>query len=860
MSKFEGKAAVRLFIGRATAANCNNIELLERLEEETKRECPPNSTNTNTENWLPELLPTMKKIQRALQPDDDVRSLLCCRCQLCGNKDEESRRQFYETIRKGDIFGNGNIKGLAGLTFCGCLFALKAFCDPRSGRLLSTLVREALLEKPLPPSLHRQLRSSQPEICHHCGPQNINASVYNPSENGFSQCGNCLEHAFRNAVGLWGKIVNIPVLETSTECMDRTTENVPMILQKLISPTERGETLNLWFYTSKIEPDCAEIPGHKNEDLVFRKVYNYRPEENNYIQRAIKEADIAIALARRDHGSIAHVLLAFQWRDSSRHYIELVFPNHLSDLGKLFSGSYTPPEPQSTQHHAGFDHPLWKAAIDVVDALAVMHDAINKEEIPCKGHFDIKPANILIKKYGQNEVIFLLTDFGQAAAHQPGTQDHKPPEISGQSNGNAEVLTQAYDIWSMACVLLQVCIYITKGQGEIQSFNAERFRPDSTNPEFWQREANGTSVLRPSVTAELKAIETGEVKDPRTQTIVETLRLMFSIDPRQRPTAAGCLSCLRCPRDQNTVQSGLTAWDQRLDQSGHTPWEISYTADEGLPPIRTRLWLYRHQRNRIGRANSAEKFTLKNQLVKCETKAIKDVSFVPLAFSDSSSSSHTTYACCFRNIHDGITFHFTRLSEFLEFMTLMTYQRVVPVEPDNPTSGMEIRVSSSSIQKKGRFILSDTSKFKRGRLQVWKQATQAEYNKSYPVWPDVPSDQSNKHVRQKQNLWKIALWTTNMSNQEVCVVIDIGSKAWKVKIPQNSTALCLTQLPSRAFRGAVLESLDQNEKVPGFPISPDLLSTKLCLQLEKVEIKFAELRDREKFVKILKDNDFPTNN
>lgn len=71
-----------------------------------------------------------------------------------------------------------------------------------------------------------------------------------------------------------------------------------------------------------------------------------------------------------------------------------------------------------------------------------------------------------------------------------------------------------------------------------------------------------------------------------------------------------------------------------------------------------------------------------------------------------------------------------------------------------------------------------------------------------------------------------------MSNQRVCVVIDIGTKAWRVKISQNSTVTCLTQRLNRAFRGAVLESLN------GFPILPDLLSTKLRLQLEKIEITF----------------------
>lgn len=263
MSEFEGKAAVGLFIDRVTVANCNNRKLRERLEEKTKRECPPNSTKENTENWPPELLPTVDKIKQALKPSE-VRSLLFCHCQLCGNKnDEKSKGQFNEMISKADIFERENIKGLAGLIFCGCLFALKAFCDPKSGLPLSSLVEESFLEEQLPPSLHGQLRSSQPEICHHCDSKKINASVHNAPENGFGRCGDCVEQAFRHAVGLWGKIVNIPVLVTSTECRDRTTENVPMILKELISPVDRGETLNVSFYTSKIEPGYADLAGHK---------------------------------------------------------------------------------------------------------------------------------------------------------------------------------------------------------------------------------------------------------------------------------------------------------------------------------------------------------------------------------------------------------------------------------------------------------------------------------------------------------------------------------------------------------------------------------------------------------------------
>ncbi|KAH6986381.1 hypothetical protein BKA56DRAFT_310865 [Ilyonectria sp. MPI-CAGE-AT-0026] len=451
-----------------------------------------------------------------------------------------------------------------------------------------------------------------------------------------------------------------------------------------------------------------------------------------------------------------------------------------------------------------------------------MHDAINKGEIDCNGHFDIKPANILIKEYGK-EVTLLLTDFGEAAGNRSGTQDHKPPERDAQGGRDVGDLTKSYDIWSMACVLLQVCIYITKGQNGIESFNADRFRPDSSNPEFWQREVNGRLGLRPSVTAELKAIETFLVEDTRTRTIVATLRLMFRIDPTKRPTAAACLGYLTCPRNQNLVYKGLQDWD------------IFYTVAERSPQIPTRLWLYRDQRNRVDRAVTDEEITLNNQLVNCETKAIKEVYFIPpLAFFDSGSNTQSPFTCCFQNLHDGITFRFTRLDQFLDFIRLMTYQNIMPVEHNNLASGMEIRLSRTSIQTKGRFILSDTSKFIGGMLQVWKQATEAEYNKSYPQWPPL---EQHKYIRRDESLWKTALWTKNMDNQWVCVVIDIGTKALKVEIPESSTAVCLTQLRNTAFRGAMLKALN-NEGIPGFPISPDLLSTKLHLQLKKVDITF----------------------
>ncbi|KAH6986380.1 hypothetical protein BKA56DRAFT_310856 [Ilyonectria sp. MPI-CAGE-AT-0026] len=263
MSEFEGEDAVELFTSRAKEAHCNNSKLLKRLMKETKRACLPSWTESNTKGPLYEMLPTVGKIQRAFEPEK-VRSLLYCHCRLCGiEDDDESVREFDQMVSNGNIFRPDNIKGLAGLIFCGCLFALKAFCEPRHP--LSTLVGRSFLDKPLPPSLRQELRSRQPHIFRHWGPGTLDASADDDPENALQRSGDSLERAFRDAIMLWGKVVNVPILEASTQCEDRTTQNVPIILQQRISPvsSRRNPNVSVSFYLSRIEPGCARLRGHE---------------------------------------------------------------------------------------------------------------------------------------------------------------------------------------------------------------------------------------------------------------------------------------------------------------------------------------------------------------------------------------------------------------------------------------------------------------------------------------------------------------------------------------------------------------------------------------------------------------------
>lgn len=259
MSGFEGEEAVKLFTSRAKEANCNNSTLLKRLKEKTERACLSSSTESNTEGPLYEILPTVGKIQQAFEPES-VRSLLYCHCRLCGNEDDDkSAREFKKKVSNGKIFGPDNIKGLAGLIFCGCLFALKAFCEP--SHPLSTLVGESFLDEPL----RQELQSRQPHIFSRWGPGTLDDSVDDDPENPLQRSGDSLERAFRDAIMLWGKVVNVPILEASTQCEDRTTQNVPIIPQQRIWPDspQSNPNVSVSFYLSRIEPGCARLRGHE---------------------------------------------------------------------------------------------------------------------------------------------------------------------------------------------------------------------------------------------------------------------------------------------------------------------------------------------------------------------------------------------------------------------------------------------------------------------------------------------------------------------------------------------------------------------------------------------------------------------
>ena len=98
-------------------------------------------------------------------------------------------------------------------------------------------------------------------------------------------------------------------------------------------------------------------------------------------------------------------------------------------------------------------------------------------------HFDLKPANILVESSGK----LIITDFGQATfkdmsgsskvTGRGGTPAYAPPE----ADGNDFKSNRKYDIWSLGCIFLEVCAFITHGFVGVQDFDEVKSARDPSS-------------------------------------------------------------------------------------------------------------------------------------------------------------------------------------------------------------------------------------------------------------------------------------------------------------------------------------------------------------------------------------------
>ena len=306
---------------------------------------------------------------------------------------------------------------------------------------------------------------------------------------------------------------------------------------------------------------------------MFRKQLSL--DTPDYLTRGSQERDIVRFLKDLANPNIAEVLFAFQETHPPR--LNLVFDFHPTDLQKILfpqldpKSTFEPPE-KTAERFSGspLDNWLWIGVLGVFDAVAAIHDPQNYTTsipqnasfTPVGGHFDIKPANIVIDTNGR----FLLTDFGQAFFKKvkageesnfsiyPGTLDYRPPRsYSRQKPQNArsnaihsstqgEWWSRDYDVWSLACIAVEVLTLIIHGTDAPAAFYEERKNEDPQRlGTFWSTVPSGGSlkdVLKDSVRRRLSDFQSHG--DPYLARVAEQVEKMFQFDRSKSVTVKSC--------------------------------------------------------------------------------------------------------------------------------------------------------------------------------------------------------------------------------------------------------------------------------------------------------------------------------
>ena len=259
------------------------------------------------------------------------------------------------------------------------------------------------------------------------------------------------------------------------------------------------------------------------------------------------------AISLQNHPNIIELLFVYQWR---QEYI-FVFPYVEKNLRQVLHNDWCPAAFSNSRNGNFESHWLWKQMINIADALKTIHDPpVDTSEIGSSGpvigfHFDLKPANILVNKDGSLQI----TDFGQALIKSMDAEDmtygiqrggslvYQAPETCPSRtailDGSNNRVHRRYDIWSLACIMLEVLVFILENGAEgVESFEKER-REEPVQGAFYT--GNDEKRLKQCVQKRLAryAAETLDTKANRIylSELLDLLKKMFDVDQRSRPSS-----------------------------------------------------------------------------------------------------------------------------------------------------------------------------------------------------------------------------------------------------------------------------------------------------------------------------------
>ena len=176
-------------------------------------------------------------------------------------------------------------------------------------------------------------------------------------------------------------------------------------------------------------------------------------------------------------------------------------------------------------------------------------------------HHDIKHDNILVfieddypggilrlSDFGCGKVATLLLNAtGKKVSHLTPTKGNPTFEAPEGFSGST---SRPYDIWSIACVFLELLVWVVQGFSEISQFEENRLSPVSQgrrieDDRFYYLEEGGKKHLKQAVQDKISELK-GLTKDNEVlHQLLEVLVKLFVIEPGERPTAPELVKMLR---------------------------------------------------------------------------------------------------------------------------------------------------------------------------------------------------------------------------------------------------------------------------------------------------------------------------
>ena len=195
-------------------------------------------------------------------------------------------------------------------------------------------------------------------------------------------------------------------------------------------------------------------------------------------------------------------------------------------------------------------HWLWRGIVGVLDGLQQFHGSRNGEGRAA--HFDLKPKNILIS-YDCN---LAISDCGLSRVvaeseslttqGDEGTAGYRPPE----TQMDPCMLNEKCDIWAMACIMMEVMLFLIEGKDSVKEFRKDRYTCSHVwkHDSFWEwLPGEDTFKLKQVVDSHLDRVQklSQDNTDYALENLITLLRKMLSISPDDRGTIRECLIQLR---------------------------------------------------------------------------------------------------------------------------------------------------------------------------------------------------------------------------------------------------------------------------------------------------------------------------